>query len=377
MNIRVVEDDAGFLSLKNDWNRLAEHLTPFQKFDWIYKWWKCFKEGNDLRILVVEENNEIVGIAPLYLKNIRILKYITIKKLSFLGSDVSLYLDFLICRGPVRESVFQSILYYALNSIPFDTLELTDINSHYAHFDLWEKYAGILNMKLNVSYKCPIIKFSGYTSYEEYRKQLSRNHKHSLKFRQNRCKKDNAAIEYVFKKEIREEDVATVGNIHIKRQKFLYEKGHKGRFSHFTDIQKSNFIKDYFCNGGIDSKLLVYMKCNGTVISYYLIVLSNTTIFFWSTGFDNDYEAYAPTKLLINEMVKYAFHNNYECIDFGRGGTPYKYDWANDESVNYDLKQKRSLKAKIVYFYKSIFPEFLKPKKFRLKNIQTSVNSII
>ena len=48
------------------------------------------------------------------------------------------------------------------------------------------------------------------------------------------------------------------------------------------------------------------MKCNETVISYYLILLNNNTIAFWSTGFDNDYEMYAPTKLLINEIVKYA-----------------------------------------------------------------------
>jgi len=70
MNITVIEDDGGFLSLKDDWDRLAHDLLAINKFDWIYRWWMHFKEDNILKILVAEDGNKVVGIAPLYLENI-------------------------------------------------------------------------------------------------------------------------------------------------------------------------------------------------------------------------------------------------------------------------------------------------------------------
>ena len=57
MNITVIEDDGGFLSLKDDWDRLAHDLLAINKFDWIYRWWMHFKEDNILKILV----NDVYG----------------------------------------------------------------------------------------------------------------------------------------------------------------------------------------------------------------------------------------------------------------------------------------------------------------------------
>ena len=376
MNITVIEDDGGFLSLKDDWDRLAHDLLAINKFDWIYRWWMHFKEDNILKILVAEDGNKVVGIAPLYLENIRILKYFTIKNVCFLGDDISPYLDFLVQQDSNRESIFQILLNYILHKLSFDALVLHDINSHYPNFDLWQKYASIWNLKFTASYKCPKIRFSGYTSYEDYLKHLSRKQKDSLNLRRNRIKKHTATVEFVFTRDITEKDIETVGDINIKRQLFLYEKKEiQGRYSHFTDKRKFSFIKDYFCSGNMDLKMLAYMKCNKTVISYYLILLNNNTIAFWNTGFDANYGMYAPTKLLINEIVKYAFKNNYDYIDFGRGNDSYKLKWANDVSVNYNLVKRKSLKAKFVYLCKDLMPEFLTPKKFRLKDINASLAS--
>ncbi len=376
MNIRVVENDAGFLSLRGDWSRLAEDLAPFQKFDWIYRWWKYFKEGNNLKILVAEENNEIVGIAPLYIKNVKIFKYLTIKKLSFLAEDVSLYLDFLIQQNKDRESCFQILFSYILNNLSFDILELNDINSHYSNFDLWQKYVNSKNLNFKVFYKCPKIRLFKYKSYKDYFNQLSRKEKLSLKAAQNKIKKNNVLVEYLFKKDVKREDIETVANIHIKRQQTLYGKGQKGRFSHFTNELKTNFIRDYFCFGDTDSKMFVSMKCDGIVISYILVLLSKNTLFHWNSAFDSNYKTYTPTKLLSHELIKYAFENNYEYFDFGRGNDTYKLKWTDDISLNYNLFLKKSFNGKFVCLCEDIIPEFLKPKKFRLKNIQTSLNSI-
>lgn len=376
MNIRVVENDAGFLSLKGAWARLAEDYVPFQKFDWVYRWWKYFKEDNNLKILVAEENNEIVGIAPLYIKNVQIFKHLTIKKVSFLAEDISLYLDFLIQQNKDRESCFQTLFNYILHNLSFDILELNDINSHFSNFDLWQKYVNSKNLNLTVFYKCPKIQLFKYKSYKDYFDQLSRKEKLSLKAAQNKIKKNNVIVEYLFKKDVKGEDIETAANIHIKRQQILYEKGQKGRFSHFTNELKANFIRDYFCFGETDSKMFVSMKCDGVVISYILVLLNKNTLFHWNSAFDSNYKMYTPTKLLSHELIKYAFENNYEYLDFGRGNDLYKLKWTDDLSLNYNLFLKKSFNGKFVCLCEKSMPEFLKPTKFKLKNIQTSLNSI-
>ncbi len=367
MNIRVVESDNDFLSLRDDWDRLAQNLLPAQKFTWMYTWWMYRKEGNKLWILVVEEDNKVIGMAPLYVRKIPILKILTLEKLCFLGEQITPYLDFLILQDQRRETVFQTLLTCVFQNLPYDILGLTDINSHYPNFDLWQKYSTLLDFKMEVSFECPKICFSHYESYNDYYKQLSKNQRQSLKFRYNKTKQNNVHIEYIFKKNITEDEMSTIANIHIKRQKFLQEKGVSGRYSHFTDQQESKFIRSYFCSGEPDSKMLACMKCNGSIVSYILLFVTKNTLSYWNTAFDTDYEEYAPTKLLINELIKYAFESKYDYFDFMRGGDSYKFQWANDASVNYQITRHKTQKAKLAYLCKNIAPDFLLPKKFRFR----------
>lgn len=363
MNIRVVESDNDFLSLRNDWDRLAQNLMLTQKFTWMYTWWMYLKEGNKLWILVVEEDNKVIGIAPLYVRKIPILKFLTIEILCFLGEKITPYLDFLILQDQRREIVFQMLLTFVLQNLPYDILRLDDINSRYSNFDLWQKYSTLLDLKMEVLYECPKICFSQFESYNDYYKQLSKNHRQSLKFRYNKTKQNNVHIEYIFKKNITEDEMNTLANIHIKRQKFLHEKGVSGRYSHFTDQRENKLIKSSFCSGEPDSKMLACMKCNDSIVAYILLFVNKNTLSYWNTAFDTDYELYAPTKLLINELIKYAFENKYEYLDFMRGGDSYKFRWANDVSVNYQITKHKTPMARLAYLCKNIVPNFLLPKK--------------
>lgn len=349
MHIRVIGSESEFLSLRDDWNRLTQNLAPMQRFNWLYKWWKHCGGGNKLFILVVEEENEVVGIAPLFVKIKRILKCFTIKKLCLLGDGMSLYLDFLIQQDQRRESVFQALLNHISRNVSCDKLELNDINSNFPNFDLWQKYAPLHNLKLVPSFECPYISLLNYTSYQAYFDQLSKNHKQSIKIRQNKIIRDKANVEYIFKKDVTEHNIKTIANIHTQRQNILYKKGKHGRLFYFAYKQQYNFILDYFSQDDRDLKLLAYMKQNNVLVSYIVFHITKNTLYYWNTAFDTDYEMYAPTKLLINESIKYAFENNYNFFDFGKGGDPYKFRWTNDLSINYSVIKEVTYKAKFTY----------------------------
>jgi len=354
ISISVVENEEGFCNLEKDWNKLAAGLIQVNSFDWHYKWWKTYKEKNKLQILVARKNDKVVGIAPLYMHFINEYKLLNFKKLAFLGGDVSDFLDFLIDQGPDKELVFKHLLDYALENISCDYIGFGPINSDYPNFHLWNHYSKKLELEFESYRECAKCRLFEFKSYDEYYEKLNKNLKRSIKYRLNKVKKDNVQVEYVFKTNITEEDIKKIADVNIKRQNFLKEKGKNDRFCYFTDEKKNIFIKDNFCNKNDGTKMLAYITCNGHIASYFLIMLSNNVISCWNTGFDNEFEDYCPSKLLINEIIKYGFENGYEYFDFMRGNDPYKFQWTNRSSFNYNLRKKKSLKTKISSILKTL-----------------------
>ena len=93
MSILIISwDEKEFLNSKYDWTALLARSDSdklFMSWEWQYAWWKIFKdEGNMcLRMFTaVDENNNLVGIAPLYITNVITKKVISTRRLQFIGN---------------------------------------------------------------------------------------------------------------------------------------------------------------------------------------------------------------------------------------------------------------------------------------------------
>ena len=102
---------ADLSALEPEWKRLAadcKTTTVFQTFEWNAVWWKHFgKWGRRLRLVTFRsEDGTLVGLAPLMTG----FWYLTpLRRLSFLGTGTSDYLDVLAAPGweyPVAESLY-------------------------------------------------------------------------------------------------------------------------------------------------------------------------------------------------------------------------------------------------------------------------------
>jgi CelD/BcsL family acetyltransferase involved in cellulose biosynthesis len=74
MNIRLVDSEAEFDALEEEWNRLADRTSAsiFSSFDYVRLAWKHFHKPTDrLLILVLEDETSVVGIAPFYITRYR------------------------------------------------------------------------------------------------------------------------------------------------------------------------------------------------------------------------------------------------------------------------------------------------------------------
>ena len=67
MNITEVNKFSDFVALEGRWKKVLQQSdhTVFQTWEWLSTWWKYFGNSKRLLILLAEENDEIVGIAPL------------------------------------------------------------------------------------------------------------------------------------------------------------------------------------------------------------------------------------------------------------------------------------------------------------------------
>ena len=73
MTLRVeqIDDPNQFAGLREEWNKLAlktESAQFFQTHDWLTVYWKHYGQDQRMRILLVRDNDRIIGIVPLVIR---------------------------------------------------------------------------------------------------------------------------------------------------------------------------------------------------------------------------------------------------------------------------------------------------------------------
>ncbi len=130
LHIRIVTTDGAFEALEGIWNPLlvsSEANTIFLTWEWIHTWWQAYQGGKELCVLVAEEKDVVIGIAPLYRARVFSFGIRARRHLEFIGSTgtCSEYLDFIIKRG-CEDDVLRAMLHH-LGTMPdgsWDVLNL-------------------------------------------------------------------------------------------------------------------------------------------------------------------------------------------------------------------------------------------------------------
>ncbi|MGH7491764.1 MAG: GNAT family N-acetyltransferase [bacterium] len=128
MPFRIITNTQEFANLQSIWDELyrsnANH-TPYQSWEWNFSWWQHYGETSGLYLIVIEENERALGLAPFF----RRTKFFgwPLAHLCFLGQKRTDYLDFLVRAG--AEPVFFRELRECLKSLQSDWrfVELKDM----------------------------------------------------------------------------------------------------------------------------------------------------------------------------------------------------------------------------------------------------------
>lgn len=375
ITVRIIDNEQDFEAIKNEWDELLKASNSdniFLTWEWLYTWWKYFGKGKKLLIVLAEENDKIIGIAPLYL--LTKVRYFGIRPLShieFIGStnSSSEYLDFILMRG--REQEILSLILKKLvdcKTAKWDTLNLVSIKKASENLELFRRFSRE-NNHIHRDYGefiCPFIVLPG--SLDEFFMTLNPNSRQKFrKYRRNFEKDYVVSLIHTENKDDLDRDFRIFVDLHQKR---WTEKDGKGAFTETRENYKefhNEIASRFFDKGWL---YLVSLKAGDKIVAAQYDFIYGEKIYCFQVGFDPEWAKSRVATVLQIMVIEDGIKRGLIEFDFLRGTEDYKFIWTKESrpSINSVIWKSKvtfyeiSFERKIRGIIKFLFPAILKQK---------------
>ena len=348
MKTKIVSSLKDFLGLKKGWTVLFNKVNqdnPFLSWEWNYYWCKNYGSNTKIRIICIEDKDELLAVVPLQIKS---------KTIMFLSDPTfSDYMDILILKQSYL--LFNSI-YSAFEQLngwnKIDLLTFKDSSPNI------EFIIRILK-KLNLYFKKEIIHLNPFID-------LGLCYEHNFNLVNSKVRKEIRRTTRILDKEDNDwKFVSTTTNKSNSMLKFL--------FSHHLDRQNSKVGNSIFSteknriffsklkyNLNDDFKLHfagIYFKEKYVTSSISIII--NNVFYYWITAFDPSFRQGSIGNYHINCLIKDAYDLNLKKFDFMGGTETYKLRWTKTFSNNYKLVAFKNLYHFNLHIFGTNFRSFL------------------
>lgn len=339
MKIEVIRDIELLKHYKDKWEEILQNQSngiSFIEMDWIISWWYYYGKHHELFIIMLKEDNKILGFFPFMM-----IEKSGYKELTFIGNPQASYMDFII-----EDEYKNKAISYVMDF-------LFQIQGKYAYnfFGIFEEsksYRIILQylQKKKIPFfihglPCFYQEISG--EFEKYfNKQFSVKTKNTMRRKENRL---NKLGEVNFEK-IKLQNLEQVFRIHDKRWQ------RKIGNSEFSEGKTEEFFKDLYLNNDDCSfkTTIEAITLNNKVIAFIYGFTCRGRYIFYRIAHDDDFHIFSPGELVLREKIKQCFEKDISIFDFGAGYEPYKADWANNWiNVNTIFFHNNSLIPYLIY----------------------------
>jgi CelD/BcsL family acetyltransferase involved in cellulose biosynthesis len=345
MRITEVNNLNDFASLKDTWNDLLQRSnhTVFSTWEWLFTWWRHFGNNRRLIILLAEEDNKLIGIAPL-MYSVHSMFGLRQGKIEFVGTgsamntgliiedehivngnDLVNYADFIIEKG--REDCLPLFFDYVQNlqekwscaelvNIPEDQIVLSHLSQVSDNIKPMHK----CQHSLLPSSKENLLRKIKYKDRKEIRRYLRRIEKYGFKTELVDC--SNAPSISSGMKDLFEIN-----------QKRWNAKGLPGAFS---DSRLRSFclnIADSFSQHGWLG--LYCLKFSGKTVASLFGFKYKGKYYAYKTGMDPAYSRFNVGNFLFLKVMEECIKEGLLEFDFMWGEDPYKRQFATCETRNY------------------------------------------
>jgi len=339
LKVREAND---FQGLKKIWNgTLRRNLlgdNVFLTWEWLSIWWKHFGEGRKLLVLLVEDKDEILAIAPLMLSKYKLPGFGTFKKIEFLGTRTSDYNNFIILKKETE--CLRLITDYLINSVTdWNWIELKEIPETAENACYLERMFSAsqceLKLKKRVCNICPYISLPN--SFDHLMKGLSKNMRQNLnKYLRRIGKKHRVAL-----KRYDETDFS------VKESMEVFIKLNEKRWSLEDQLGSFRSKEDTFRNFHMDIAEcfanegwlgLHFLTADDEPVSVQYSFEYGQKMYYYLAGYEPRFAEYSVGNLIIMFLLEKCIKKGFTEYDLMRGNEPYKLLWTSTCRRNFEVR---------------------------------------
>jgi CelD/BcsL family acetyltransferase involved in cellulose biosynthesis len=328
MRITEIGSYNDFISLKNEWKNVLDQTTNgvFSTWEWLSTWWRHFGENRTLLILLAEENDKILGIAPL-MHSVYSTFGFRQGKIEFIGTPHSDYNDFILVDK--HQECMKLFLVYLNNlSKNWSSLRLADIP---------EDGASISSMKgishiVRPMHICPHLPLP--ISYDTLLEGLKSKRMREMRRSLRRIKEDGFKIDFVDHSDPHNvaKGMNTLFDLHQKRWR---QKGISGLFSNQSFRGFHLEIAKLFSEKGWLG--LYSLEISGVPVASLYGFKYASKYYAYIAGINPAYYAYSPGNLLLLHTMEICIKDKIADFDFMRGAESYKDRWTSIKKRNLEI----------------------------------------
>jgi len=338
MPVRVITKEEEFSALQSTWQELFDsnpNNSPYQSWQWNFTWWKHFGASGALRLVVVEEDGRLIGIAPLFVA--RRFRGLPIKHLAFIARKRTDYLDFIV--RPENEAGFFRQLFEFLAGGPREWLfiELKDFSERSTNLLplLRESARAFPALSVESVQLCVTVALT--PGWDEFVAALGKRVRKDVGY-DRRYMAKHLAVDFRNFESARTDSAALDDLITIYRGRWQ-GKG-ATQFDESASARFEREIALQFSEAGWYRLYMLYAdrKPAAGLLGYVLHGKFYADVFAHSPS----YEKYSVGNVLLGMAIEDCIANHWTELDLSRGEETYKYRWNGQTKRNYCLRIFRS-----------------------------------
>jgi len=335
LQINEISENDEFLESREKWNKVLERSRDnnlYLTWEYLSTYWKHFGKEKKLRILCVEDKNDIIAIAPLRQSRFNFANSLSYDVIEPLGYQGAAYTGFILAEREAE--CFKLFLNHLVEHDGWDFIHLFDVPETSSIPDLLPEASEVIpTFELLQSVICPYIPIPN--SLDIFMKGLSKKLRSNLRRRMRNLKKDYQRVELKAYNEFGsvEEAMKIYHELHQKRWE---SKDMPGVFS--TQKRRDFSIdvaKHFAANGWL---ALDFLTANDEPIAVEYCHIYKQRMYGGLSGFDPYYSQYSPGHLVFLKVIEKCIQNKIKEYDFLKGATPYKLEWSAKYRRNLNIR---------------------------------------
>jgi CelD/BcsL family acetyltransferase involved in cellulose biosynthesis len=324
--VEVIRDPAAIPIDAETWNRLVAEMddgTVFQTREWFDAWWSSYGADQALYLVIAHRGSRIVGFAP----------FVTGPgghSLRIVGQETADYVHLYAEDGDpaVIQRMLDALVEAAAHWSSIQVRNLPSTSASLKALEGWADHRGRWALRSRPQ-TCPTLRVAG--EHEPAARALLR--KYSLKRPLNHFSRRGRFVTRVIEEP---EEIARLLPVFFAQHRDRWAlRGQRSAFSsHATRRFFAALGEGLLPRGWL---LFSVSELDGRPIAFHFGFDYRGRVIWYKPSFDTAYAKHSPGLLSIRHLIEHALAQGRQEVDFTIGNEDFKWRYANDARVNFNL----------------------------------------